>query len=303
MITIFTPAYNRAHTLPKLYESLLKQTSKEFEWVIVDDGSTDGTEELVSGFKEFQKVSSFKFQVSGAVPFEIRYFKQENGGKHTAINRGLELAQGELFFIVDSDDYLTPDAVETILHDWEKVRDKNLCGISYLRGYSEDKVIGDQHTKDGEIANFVEMRYNRGIAGDKAEVWVTEIMKQYPYPKYEGERFFGESWNFIQQSEEHDMLWRNKIIYLCEYLEGGLTQSGRALRIRCPRGGRDMSLIAMGPRFSMKVRLKNAMLYVAYCFFAKMSLKEMLNNGQRALSLLMLPAGWALYKYWNYKFE
>lgn len=296
MITIFTPAYNRAHTLPKLYYSLLKQISRDFEWVIVDDGSTDGTEELVCGFERFERFEGFE-------RFPIRYLKQENGGKHTAINRGLELAQGELFFIVDSDDYLTSDAVETILHDWEKVRDKNLCGISYLRGYSEDKVIGDQHTKDGEIANFVEMRYNRGIAGDKAEVWVTEIMKQFPYPKYEGERFFGESWNFIQQSEEHDMLWRNKIIYLCEYLEGGLTQSGRALRIRCPRGGRDMSFIAMGPRFSMKVRLKNAMLYVAYCCFAKMSLIEILGIEQWNLALIMLPAGWVLYRYWKYRFS
>lgn len=291
MITIFTPAYNRAHTLPKLFDSLVKQTSKDFEWLIVDDGSSDNTLELIT---------NYQLQITS---FPIRYFKQENGGKHTAINRGLKEAKGELFFIVDSDDYLTPDAMVTIQNDWEGVRDKNLCGISYLRGYSQDKVIGDQHPIDGEIANFVEMRYNRGIAGDKAEVWVTEIMKQFPYPKYEGERFFGESWNFIQQSEEHDMLWRNKIVYLCEYLEGGLTQSGRSLRIRCPRGGRDMSLIAMEPKFSMKVRLKNAMLYIAYCFFAKMSMKDIFDVKQWRLTLFMLPVGWALYRYWKYRYS
>ncbi len=290
MITIFTPAYNRTHTLPMLYKSLCKQTCKNFEWLIVDDGSTDNTEEIISEYK------------SQALDFAIQYHKKENGGKHTAINRGMELAKGELFFIVDSDDYLTSDAVETILKDWETVKGKNLCGISYLRGYSETNVIGDSHPQDGEIANFVDMRYNRGIIGDKAEVWVTDIMKLFPYPKYEGERFFGESWNFIQQSEEHDMLWRNKIIYLCEYLEGGLTQSGRSLRIRCPRGGRDMSLIAMGPKFTMKVRLKNALLYVAYCFFAKMSLREIIDIEQRELAFLMLPIGWFLYKYWKCKF-
>lgn len=296
MITIFTPAYNRAHTLPKLYESLQKQTSMDFEWLVVDDGSNDETECLIE---------NYKLQITNNIPsFEIRYIKQENGGKHTAINRGLEEAKGELFFIVDSDDRLTPDAVETISKDWVTVKDKNLCGISYLRGYSDGKVIGNGYPEaDHTIANFIDMRYNRGIAGDKAEVWVTEIMKQFPYPKYEGERFFGESWNFIQQSEEHDMLWCNKIIYLCEYLVGGLTQSGRALRIHCPRGGRDMSLIAMGPRFNTKVRLKNAMLYVAYCFFAKMPMKEILDIRQWKLALLMLPAGWALYRYWRYRFS
>lgn len=291
MITIFTPAYNRAYILPKLYESLCAQTCKDFEWLVVDDGSSDGTEE---------QITNYKLQITD---FPIRYFKQENGGKHTAINRGLAEAKGELFFIVDSDDRLTPDAVETIYKDWEPVKYKNLCGISYLRGYSDGKVIGDDYPEaDHTIANFIDMRYNKGIGGDKAEVWVTDIMKQYPYPKFEGERFFGESWNFIQQSEGHDMLWVNKLIYVCEYLEGGLTQSGRSLRIKCPNGGREMSKIAMTERFSLKTRLKNAMLYVAYGYFAKNTLREMLNVKQRPLVVMMLPAGWALYKYWKYKF-
>lgn len=295
MITIFTPAYNRAYILPKLYESLFVQTCMDFEWLVVDDGSTDETESLIE---------NYKLQITDYTPsFEITYIKQENGGKHTAINRGLKEAKGELFFIVDSDDRLTPDAVGTICKDWETVKDKNLCGISYLRGYSDGKAIGDGYPEaDHIIANFIDMRYNKGIGGDKAEVWVTDIMNQFPYPKYEGERFFGESWNFIQQSEEHDMLWVNKVIYICEYLEGGLTQSGRSLRIRCPKGGREMSRITMSERFSLKTRLKNAMLYVAYSFFAKDSLKKMLQVEQQMLVLTMIPAGWALYKYWKHKF-
>lgn len=295
MITIFTPAYNRAYILPKLYESLCAQTCMDFEWLVVDDGSTDETKSLIE---------NYKLQITNYTPsFEIRYIKQENGGKHTAINRGLKDAKGELFFIVDSDDRLTPDAVETICKDWDAVKDKNLCGISYLRGYSDGMVIGDGYPEaDHSIANFIDMRYNKGIGGDKAEVWVTDIMKQFLYPKFEGERFFGESWNFIQQSEGHDMLWVNKIIYICEYLEGGLSLSGRSLRIKCPNGGREMSKITMSKRFSLKTRLKNAMLYVAYSYFAKNTLREMLEVEQKSLVVSMLPAGWALYKYWKYKF-
>lgn len=292
MITIFTPAYNRAHTLPKLYDSLQKQTSKDLEWLIVDDGSSDNTAELITNYK------------SQVTSFPIRYYRQENSGKHTAINKGLELAQGELFFIVDSDDYLTPDAVETICQDWEMVWDKNLCGISYLRGYSDGSVIGNGYPDaDHAIANFIDMRYNKGVGGDKAEVWVTKYMRKYQYPVFEGEKFFGESWLWINLARERDMLWRNKIIYITEYLEGGLSLSGRKMRIKNPQGGACNSLNAMDSAFKMSQRVKMCWLYIAYSIFAKKSFSQIMSMPYKSMVLLNFPLGYLLYCYWNYKYN
>lgn len=285
MITIFTPTYNRAYTLPKLYHSLQEQTCKDFEWLIVDDGSTDGTCNII---KDWENPN-----------FEVRYFRKENGGKHTAINEGLKLAKGELFFIVDSDDVLTPDAVETIIKDWDTVKDKNLCGISYLRGYSETEVIGDSHPRDHYIDNFINVRFNQGIGGDKAEVWVTEYMRQHKYPVFNGEKFFGESWMWIKLSRERDMLWVNKIIYITKYLEGGLSLSGRALRITCPLGGMETAITGMDNRIIFSQRFKMALLYVAYGFFANKSTKELLNNPYKKLVLSAIPFGFMIYKIWK----
>ena len=287
MVTIFTPSYNRAHTLPMLYKSLCKQTCKNFEWLIVDDGSTDNTEEIISEYK------------SQTLDFPILYHKKENGGKHTAINRGVELAKGELFFIVDSDDVLTSDAVATILNDWKDIRDKNLCGISYLRGYSETEVIGDEQPVDHGIDNFVNVRFNLGIGGDKAEVWVTEYLRLYPYPVFEGEKFFGETWLWIKLARERDMLWVNKIIYITEYLEGGLSKSGRALRIKCPMGGLTNALELMSKEFTLKNRIKQALLYEAYSFFAKRSLSNIFDMPYKMLVAATLPIGYLLHLNWK----
>lgn len=292
LITVFTPAYNRAHLLSRLYESLCKQTFCDFEWVIVDDGSTDGTKSLTLSLTHSE----------GAF-FPIRYYYKENGGKHTAHNLGIEKARGELFFIVDSDDTLTPDALETIHDDWEKVKDKGLCGISYLKGYINKGVIGNEHPKDNFIGNFIDVRINQDTGGDKAEVWVTKLLNQYRYPVFPGERFIGESYIWYQLAEKYDMLFRNKLIYLAEYLEGGLSQSGRAMRIKCPLGAIELCKVAMSPRFCFKAREKKAMLYVAYHFFAKKSFKEMLDTPYKGLVFLNYVPGYLLYRYWNWKYN
>lgn len=289
MLSIFTPTYNRANTLPRLFKSLCNQTDKDFEWIVVDDGSEDDTASLVHAW---QKDS----------PFPIIYQYQPNGGKHRAINRGLSIAKGELFFIVDSDDYIIPNAVEIILSDWDRVKESGLCGISYLRGYDENSVIGDVFPKNDYVDNFIEVRFNQNIRGDKAEVWVTEYLKEYPFPEFDGEKFLGESWLWIRVSRQHDMLWRNKIIYITEYLEGGLSKSGRKLRIQCPLGGIEMSLSAVDNMFSLKQRAKMTCLYLIYSFFAHKSLKQIISRGSKLLNLILLPAGYFLYIFWLYKY-
>lgn len=228
MVTVFTPTYNRAYILPKLYESLCRQTSKSFEWVIVDDGSTDGTEELVSGFKEFH--------VLGVVPFEIRYFRQENGGKHRAINRGVHEALGELFFIVDSDDRLTDDAIEWITYTYGQIKgDERFAGLSGIRIFPDGKRIGGGNDWGMIDATNLERVFKYRIAGDMAEVYRTEILKKYPFPDFAGERFCPEAmvWNRIAQL--YKLRYCHYPIYICEYLEDGLTAKIVRIRHRSPK--------------------------------------------------------------------
>jgi glycosyltransferase involved in cell wall biosynthesis len=213
LITIFTPTYNRKVLIERLYQSLLQQTQKNFEWVVVDDGSTDNTEKYFSDLLIKQQ------------PFPIRYIKQENGGKHRAINNGVRKASGELFFIVDSDDCLTEYAIYKI-NQWVATLDDShkWAGISGLKGYSKESVVG-QHSEATYVdaKNCERRKYN--LSGDKAEVYFTEILKQYPFPEIPGENFISEEivWNSIAR-DGYYIRWFNEIIYICDYLEGGLTK-------------------------------------------------------------------------------
>ena len=150
LVTILTSAYNRADLLLRLFQSLLKQTCNNFEWLIVDDGSTDDTEAIV---KEWIQEAQFP----------IRYFKQENGGKHRAINRGLREARGELFFIVDSDDYLTSDAIETIEKRYESIQgDESFCGVCLLKVDKDLNKVGSDFPYETLDCSCLDFRYKYG---------------------------------------------------------------------------------------------------------------------------------------------
>jgi len=208
-LTIFTPTYNRALLLTRLYKSLKKQSDKRFEWVIVDDGSIDNTQELVQSFKKEDNI-------------EINYFKQANAGKHIAINTGVNLAKGELFFIVDSDDYLIDEAVGIILKDYQnfKTIGDDVAGISYRRGYSIEKPIGSLNFTKVVTENVFDYRLKR----------------KYPFPKISDERFLTEGliWNRI--GLKYKMIWKPEIIYIGEYQEGGLTDKNFEIRKQSPEG-------------------------------------------------------------------
>lgn len=212
-ITVFTPTYNRKDLIDRLYQSLLQQTQKNFEWLVVDDGSSDDTENF------FVKLSSMEH------PFPIRYIKQNNGGKHRAINNGVNNALGKLFFIVDSDDYLTENAIEKI-NQWITTLDNShkWAGISGLKGFSKNSVVG-QHSDFSYIDAKNNERRKYNLLGDKAEVYFTDVLKQHPFPEIPGENFISEEivWNAIAR-DGYYLRWFNEIIYICDYLEGGLTK-------------------------------------------------------------------------------
>lgn len=223
-VTVFTPTYNRAYIIHNLYESLKRQSCKDFEWLVVDDGSSDDTEAL---FSKWQKEE---------YGFPIRYYKQPNGGKHRAINRGLDLAQGELFFTVDSDDYLTDDAVGKVI-DWEQSLpgERKYCGVAGNLGTALDKTSNSLFREayfDGSALD----RY-RNIDGERAMVFYTDVHRKYKYPEFSGENFMTEAvaWNRMA-NDGYWIRFYNDIIWIYEYKEDGLTKAGSAVFLNNPTG-------------------------------------------------------------------
>ena len=223
-ITVFTPTYNRAYILEKLYRSLRRQTCREFEWLIIDDGSADNTGELVERWQEEDN------------DFPIRYYKVPNGGKHRAINRALDLAEGELFFTVDSDDYLTDDAVEKVLQ-WEKTlpREEKYCGFVGNLGTSPEETPNTPLPEPWLEGTALD-RYSR-VDGERAMVFYTEIHRKYRYPEFDGEKFITEAvtWNRMAH-DGYKMRYFNDIIWIYEYQADGLTRAGNQLFLRNPKG-------------------------------------------------------------------
>lgn len=208
--TIFTPAYNRAHTLPRLYNSLLSQTEKDFEWLIIDDGSTDDTESLVKSFIEDDKIN-------------IRYYKQENAGKHIAINKALEEAQGEYIITIDSDDYLEKDAVEVCEGIKNEVNDlPDFAGFTFIHtseqsAYDRNDYGNKRWTRLGE--------YEWNFKGEMQWVFKREIIKKYPFPVYEGEKFCQEAVQLLRVLRDYKILFTDNILAHGDYLEDGLSQN------------------------------------------------------------------------------
>lgn len=222
-LTVFTPVFNRAYIITQLYDSLCRQTDKNFEWVVVDDGSDDNIDELMAGFVADGKI-------------DINYIKQPNGGKHTAINRGINEARGQFFIIVDSDDYLTDNAVEWIRHTSELIAEDNrFAGISGIRIHPDGSKIGGGGNFGNIDANALDIRLKYGVTGDLAEVFKTTVLRQYPFPVFEAEKFCPEAlvWNRI--ASKYILRYCHQGIYVCEYLADGLTAKITRMRRNSPR--------------------------------------------------------------------
>lgn len=229
-VTVFTPTYNRAYIIENLYRSLQRQTCHDFEWLIVDDGSSDNTEEVIKGWQKEEK------------DFPIRYYKKKNGGKCRAINYGVELAEGLLFFNVDSDDYLTDDAVEKVIR-WEEElpKDKKFCGVMGNLGTSANEtpnMIWHEPYRDSSLLERYEGRDGRPrIDGERACVFYTEVQKKYKYPEFEGENFMtpAVTWNRMA-NDGYLIRVFNDIIWVYEYQADGITALGNKTFIERPQG-------------------------------------------------------------------
>ena len=227
-ITVFTPTYNRAYIIDELYNSLKKQTFIDFEWLIIDDGSTDCT---------YEKVKNWS---ADNTKFPIRYYRFENSGKQKEINRALDLARGELFFTVDSDDLLTADALDKI-NQWEKTipQCEKFCGFAGSDGDMTGKAINPIFSEEYVDATFFNRYAETGmfIGHDRPWVFYTDVHRQYRYPEFEGEKFIAEAvvWNRMAK-DGYQIRCFNDVIYLIEHQEDGYTKKISQILIQSPKG-------------------------------------------------------------------
>lgn len=282
MITIITPTYNRANFLTTLYNSLKLQTCKTFEWIIIDDGSSDHTLSVVDSFFSEKKLN-------------IMYIYQENKGKHFAINNAVQYVTTDLVFIVDSDDFLVSNAIGTIISDWDKHKEE-VIGLSYLRKHRNGNVIGDVFEQDYDIQTFEKVRLIDQISGDKAEVWTRDVLYTHPFLEFIGENFFSEQHAYLSISGAGKMLFRNEAIYVTEYLENGLSNNIRILQWNNPYGALTNAIQAANPDYGFKQRLKSFILIIVFSLKSRTNLLRNLYIAEYGVYWLLLsPVGVAAY--------
>lgn len=288
-LSVFTPAFNRAHTLPRTYESLRRQTCDDFVWVIIDDGSSDGTGALVAGWLEADN------------GFEIRYFFKENGGMHTAHNRAYEVIDTELNVCIDSDDWLTDDAVERIVGLWKKEKAADFGGRKIAGIIAEDisddgKLIGS-HIPEGIYDSTVSGLYGKlGATGDKKMIYRTDLIKENPYPVFGNEKFYPSDYKYRLLDLEYSMLLLPHPVCVVKYGDDSMSFDKHRQYRTCAKGfahyRSEMMRISKDPRFL----LRSATHYIAESKFAKN--KHWIRSCSRpGYVIAALPAGLALYIY------
>lgn len=247
-VTIFTPTYNRAHTLPRLYNSLVEQSNHDFEWLIVDDGSIDNTEELVSSFKTDK--------------FKIRYFKQENNGKHIATNIGLKNAKGHLFTCLDSDDWFYPNAVDYFITQFD--RNSHMNALITLDTFEDGTVVGET-LPEIEKVNWVDLRYLYKVKRDKCYVYKTSIVRNMTFPQYGNSQHMPPSYQLFEYSKYYDCHLSNEKTKFVEYLDDGI---------------------------SSKVKINYFKSAENYCVYRKFAFNELPNLKEKVIDVLLFNISW-----------
>ncbi|MBF1431166.1 MAG: glycosyltransferase family 2 protein [Prevotella melaninogenica] len=264
-ISILTPTYNRGKLLLPLYDSLKNLTFNDFEWLIIDDGSEDDTEQYA--------LSWIAHNIENA-KFPIRYIKKNNGGKHTAINRGVREASGELILILDSDDTLPADSLATIAQYYEQCKGyKDCAGVCGLMAHHDGQLIGSGFPKEPMYESALQFRYAEkgNVTGDLLEVYKTSVMREFPFPEIDNERFCPESlvWNRI--ANKYKLFCFNKVIYYRDYLEGGLTSKIVRIRMNSPVASTMTYAEMLDYNISLKWKIRSAINYwrFKYCITNK----------------------------------
>lgn len=293
-ITILTPTYNRANMLTDVYNSLLKQTEQAFQWLVVDDGSTDDTTALMK-----------EIVGNHEADFTISYHQKSNGGKHTALNYAHPYIQNEWITILDSDDLLVEEAVEVINAETKKYHNDLLVGwLACLRGHSEDVPLGPTYRMNYERTNYISYM-NKGRKGEVLDIYRTSVFKKYPYPEYIDEKFVSENFLNIQAAVygKYEMITINKILSIAEYQSDGYTNQGRKLQLFSPKGHAELWKPVCFNGFSLKQSLKGTWLYIAYSLFSGKSFYTIVRKHKNKwFVLLNSPFGYGVYWVWKRKY-
>lgn len=262
MISIITPTYNREKELKRVYDSLIKQTSNDFEWLVVDDGSTDNTKDLIAKYKKEKKI-------------DIRYVYKVNGGKPSAYNQGVEEAKGELLICLDSDDIITSDAIKTINEDYKKIRNKeNIAGIVYNCSYINDNKIIGTSLPNNIIDTYYNIYEKHQVKGDKAQVIKTKVAREFPFPIIENEKFVPEALINNRISKQYNFLYKNKTIKAVEYLSNGYTANYFNLVKRNPKS----NALYFKELYSFNKSFYNVYGYILFSIYSRKKFNEILKK-------------------------
>lgn len=276
-ITVCTPTFNRGGYLQRIYDSLLGQEFSRFEWLIIDDGSTDNTRAIVD-----------EFLIDP--PFRIKYIYQANSGKHIAVNQALDIAIGELFIILDSDDMPSEDMLQVVYSEWSIVEKKSsLSGMVFLTMFHDKRIVGDEFPFDKHCASLTNFYDQYKILGDKCDIHVTKIFKKYKFPITINERFCPEGLIWNRMASSFNTLFINKPIKYVEYLDDGLSANVLKIRVNSPINTMSFYRELMQKKISLKSRLRSAINFVRFSFHAG-RYREVLRMYTLLGIFLMLPA-------------
>lgn len=287
-ITVFTPAYNRVDLLKRCYESMCRQTNKNFIWMIIDDGSTDNTKEVVD---------LWMLNNNG---FEIQYYYKENGGLHTAYNEAIEHIDTELCVCIDSDDYMPDNAVEIILDFWKKNGSNEYAGIVGLDYTIDNHVIGDL-LPDKKSINLIDLLIGKYHIhnGDRTNVVRTELYKKVaPMISFEGEKNFNPHYMHLQISKNYDFLVLNKNLRYVEYQADGMSNSIFKQYLNSPNSFIETRKLYLSlPGISWKFKLRQSIHLVSSGIIANKLIEVLKYIPSFGMTVLAVPCGLLLSKY------
>jgi glycosyltransferase involved in cell wall biosynthesis len=283
-VSIITPTYNRANTLPRLYHSILGNSKLGIEWVVVDDGSGDDTQALIKTYQRQNEVS-------------INYIRKENGGRHTAINTGVEHSNGAFAMIMDSDDWLLPGGLEGLLQVWDSIGHDDSYGA--VTGNCLDHnghLIGSRIPSDSMDADFVTIRAVHRVKGDKKELLRTSVLREFPFPEFPGEKRVPTSLVLLRISSKYRSRFVNVDVCAKEYRQDGITANLSKISVSSALGSRlNCAEHASYAKAPLSYRLRNAAHFVRFSLHSRRQQKASPVSSPRLLVVLAYPLGCALY--------